>query len=144
MLLWLPLQLACRCCCWCSIGLWNELGTKHTGCLVNRASSCTEHSICCAAGTTLLLLFQGVPMGDVMRVLQKRFGTIGIMRTLHSVLYTEYCIYHAVAAAAAAAAILMLLLLLLQGVPMEDVMRVLRKRFGTSGIAEKAARPPKQ
>jgi phosphoribosyl-ATP pyrophosphohydrolase/phosphoribosyl-AMP cyclohydrolase len=67
------------------------------------------------------------------------------MRTLHSVLYTEYCIYHAVAAAAAAAAILMLLLLLLlQGVPMEDVMRVLRKRFGTSGIAEKAARPPKQ
>jgi phosphoribosyl-ATP pyrophosphohydrolase/phosphoribosyl-AMP cyclohydrolase len=39
---------------------------------------------------------------------------------------------------------LLLLLLLLQGVPMEDVMRVLRKRFGTSGIAEKAARPPKQ
>lgn len=43
----------------------------------------------------------------------------------------------------------MLLLLLLstvalQGVPMEDVMRVLRKRFGTSGIEEKAARPPKQ
>lgn len=33
---------------------------------------------------------------------------------------------------------------LLQGVPMEDVMRVLRKRFGTSGIDEKAARPPKQ
>jgi hypothetical protein len=31
-----------------------------------------------------------------------------------------------------------------QGVPMEDVMRVLRKRFGTSGIEEKAARPPKQ
>lgn len=30
-----------------------------------------------------------------------------------------------------------------QGVPMEDVMRVLRKRFGTSGIDEKAARPPK-
>jgi phosphoribosyl-ATP pyrophosphohydrolase/phosphoribosyl-AMP cyclohydrolase len=37
-----------------------------------------------------------------------------------------------------------LLLLLLQGVPMEDVMRVLRKRFGTSGIDEKAARPPKR
>jgi hypothetical protein len=34
--------------------------------------------------------------------------------------------------------------ILLQGVPMEDVMRVLRKRFGTSGIEEKAARPPKQ
>lgn len=31
-----------------------------------------------------------------------------------------------------------------QGVPMEDVLRVLRQRFGTSGIAEKAARPPKQ
>lgn len=31
-----------------------------------------------------------------------------------------------------------------QGVPVEDVMRVLRKRFGTSGIEEKAARPPKQ
>jgi len=39
---------------------------------------------------------------------------------------------------------LMLLLLLLQGVPMEEVLRVLRKRFGTSGIEEKAARPPKQ
>ncbi len=26
---------------------------------------------------------------------------------------------------------------------MEDVMRVLRKRFGTSGIEEKASRPPK-
>jgi hypothetical protein len=32
----------------------------------------------------------------------------------------------------------------LQGVPVEDVMRVLRKRFGTSGIEEKAARPSKQ
>lgn len=32
---------------------------------------------------------------------------------------------------------------LLQGVPMENVLRVLRQRFGTSGIAEKAARPPK-
>jgi hypothetical protein len=30
-----------------------------------------------------------------------------------------------------------------QGVAMEDVMRVLRKRFGTSGIEEKASRPPK-
>jgi hypothetical protein len=28
-------------------------------------------------------------------------------------------------------------------VPMEDVMKVLRKRFGTSGIEEKASRPPK-
>jgi phosphoribosyl-ATP pyrophosphohydrolase/phosphoribosyl-AMP cyclohydrolase len=28
-------------------------------------------------------------------------------------------------------------------VPMEDVLRVLRKRFGTSGVEEKAARPPK-
>ncbi|KAI8473236.1 MAG: bifunctional phosphoribosyl-AMP cyclohydrolase/phosphoribosyl-ATP pyrophosphatase [Monoraphidium minutum] len=37
-----------------------------------------------------------------------------------------------------------MVLLNLQGVPMEDVMRVLRKRFGTSGIEEKAARPPKQ
>lgn len=27
-----------------------------------------------------------------------------------------------------------------QGVPFEDVARVLRQRFGTSGIAEKAAR----
>jgi hypothetical protein len=26
---------------------------------------------------------------------------------------------------------------------MEDVLRVLRKRFGTSGVEEKAARPPK-
>jgi hypothetical protein len=26
---------------------------------------------------------------------------------------------------------------------MEEVMQVLRKRFGTSGILEKAARPPK-
>jgi phosphoribosyl-ATP pyrophosphohydrolase/phosphoribosyl-AMP cyclohydrolase len=33
--------------------------------------------------------------------------------------------------------------LLLQGVPMEDVLRVLRQRFGTSGVEEKAARPPK-
>lgn len=33
---------------------------------------------------------------------------------------------------------------LLQGVAMEDVMSILRKRFGTSGIAEKAARAPKQ
>jgi hypothetical protein len=32
---------------------------------------------------------------------------------------------------------------ILQGVPMEDVLRVLRQRFGTSGIEEKAARPPK-
>ncbi len=31
-----------------------------------------------------------------------------------------------------------------QGVPMEDVLRVLRKRFGTSGIEEKAGRKPKQ
>lgn len=31
-----------------------------------------------------------------------------------------------------------------QGVGMEDVMRVLRRRFGTSGIEEKASRPPKQ
>lgn len=37
-----------------------------------------------------------------------------------------------------------MVLLNVQGVPMEDVMRVLRKRFGTSGIEEKAARPPKQ
>lgn len=28
----------------------------------------------------------------------------------------------------------------MQGVPLEDVTRVLRQRFGTSGIAEKAAR----
>jgi hypothetical protein len=33
--------------------------------------------------------------------------------------------------------------LLPQGVPMEDVLRVLRKRFGVSGVEEKAARPPK-
>jgi hypothetical protein len=26
---------------------------------------------------------------------------------------------------------------------MEEVLRVLRKRFGTSGVDEKAARPPK-
>jgi hypothetical protein len=32
---------------------------------------------------------------------------------------------------------------LLQAVPVEDVLRVLRKRFGTSGVDEKAARPPK-
>lgn len=32
----------------------------------------------------------------------------------------------------------------LQGVSMGDVMRVLRTRFGTSGVEEKAARPPKQ
>lgn len=31
-----------------------------------------------------------------------------------------------------------------QGVSLEDVSRVLRSRFGTSGIEEKAARPPKQ
>lgn len=36
-----------------------------------------------------------------------------------------------------------MVLLNLQGVAMEDVLRVLRKRFGTSGIEEKAARPPK-
>ncbi len=30
-----------------------------------------------------------------------------------------------------------------QGVSVEDVLRVLRSRFGTSGIAEKAARKPK-
>ena len=30
-----------------------------------------------------------------------------------------------------------------QGVQLEDVMRQLRSRFGTSGIAEKASRPPK-
>lgn len=33
-----------------------------------------------------------------------------------------------------------MVLLNLQGVPMEDVLRELRKRFGTSGIEEKAAR----
>uniref|UniRef100_A0A7S0RZ92 Phosphoribosyl-AMP cyclohydrolase domain-containing protein n=1 Tax=Chlamydomonas leiostraca TaxID=1034604 RepID=A0A7S0RZ92_9CHLO len=37
-----------------------------------------------------------------------------------------------------------MVLLNLQGVKMEEVMRVLRKRFGTSGVEEKAARPPKQ
>ncbi len=31
-----------------------------------------------------------------------------------------------------------------QGVEMEEVLRVLRKRFTQSGIEEKAARPPKQ
>lgn len=31
----------------------------------------------------------------------------------------------------------------LQGVSLEDVSKVLRSRFGTSGIEEKAARPPK-
>jgi phosphoribosyl-ATP pyrophosphohydrolase/phosphoribosyl-AMP cyclohydrolase len=41
------------------------------------------------------------------------------------------------------ARLLLLLLLRLQGVPMEDVLRVLRQRFGTSGVEEKAARPPK-
>eukprot|EP00878_Enallax_costatus_P021232 GHUV01022474.1.p2 GENE.GHUV01022474.1~~GHUV01022474.1.p2 ORF type:complete len:108 (+),score=28.19 GHUV01022474.1:1259-1582(+) len=37
-----------------------------------------------------------------------------------------------------------MVLLSVQGVPMEDVMRVLRMRFGTSGVEEKASRPPKQ
>ncbi|GBF97761.1 hypothetical protein Rsub_10186 [Raphidocelis subcapitata] len=37
-----------------------------------------------------------------------------------------------------------MVLLNLQGVPMEEVMRVLRKRFGTSGIEEKASRAAKQ
>lgn len=36
-----------------------------------------------------------------------------------------------------------MVLLNVQGVPMEDVLRVLRKRFNQSGIDEKAARPPK-
>jgi phosphoribosyl-ATP pyrophosphohydrolase/phosphoribosyl-AMP cyclohydrolase len=36
-----------------------------------------------------------------------------------------------------------MVLLNAQGVPFEDVLRVLRKRFGTSGVEEKAARPPK-
>lgn len=36
-----------------------------------------------------------------------------------------------------------LVMLNLQGVPMEDVLRELRGRFGTSGIEEKAARAPK-
>ncbi len=31
----------------------------------------------------------------------------------------------------------------LQGVSTEEVLKVLRSRFGTSGIDEKAARPPK-
>lgn len=31
-----------------------------------------------------------------------------------------------------------------QGVPIGDVMRVLRRRFGVSGVEEKAARPPKK
>jgi phosphoribosyl-ATP pyrophosphohydrolase/phosphoribosyl-AMP cyclohydrolase len=31
-----------------------------------------------------------------------------------------------------------------QGVPMSDVLAVLRKRFGTSGVVEKANRPPKK
>ncbi len=31
-----------------------------------------------------------------------------------------------------------------QGVPMEDVLRVLRKRFTQSGLEEKASRKPKQ
>ena len=30
-----------------------------------------------------------------------------------------------------------------QGVSLEDVSKVLRSRFGTSGIEEKASRPPK-
>ncbi len=34
-------------------------------------------------------------------------------------------------------------LCLLQGVPFEEVLAVLRKRFGTSGVEEKAARKPK-
>lgn len=37
-----------------------------------------------------------------------------------------------------------MVLLNLQGVEMEEVLRVLRKRFTQSGIEEKAARPPKQ
>jgi len=36
-----------------------------------------------------------------------------------------------------------MVLLNAQGVPFENVARQLRSRFGTSGIAEKAARPPK-
>lgn len=35
-----------------------------------------------------------------------------------------------------------MVLLNLQGVPMEEVMAVLRKRFGTSGVEEKASRAP--
>ena len=37
-----------------------------------------------------------------------------------------------------------MVLLNLQGVELEDVMAVLRNRFGTSGVEEKAARPPKK
>jgi phosphoribosyl-ATP pyrophosphohydrolase/phosphoribosyl-AMP cyclohydrolase len=37
-----------------------------------------------------------------------------------------------------------MVLLNVQGVAMEDVMRVLRKRFGQSGIEEKRSRPPKE
>lgn len=37
-----------------------------------------------------------------------------------------------------------MVLLNLQGVPIEEVLRVLRKRFRQSGLEEKAARPPKQ
>ena len=36
-----------------------------------------------------------------------------------------------------------MVLLRVQGVALEDVLRVLRARFGTSGVDEKAARPPK-
>jgi phosphoribosyl-AMP cyclohydrolase / phosphoribosyl-ATP pyrophosphohydrolase len=36
-----------------------------------------------------------------------------------------------------------MVLLNAQGVPFSDVARVLRKRFGVSGVEEKAARPPK-
>jgi len=37
-----------------------------------------------------------------------------------------------------------MVLLNVQGVPVADVLRELRRRFGTSGVAEKAARPLKQ
>jgi phosphoribosyl-ATP pyrophosphohydrolase/phosphoribosyl-AMP cyclohydrolase len=37
-----------------------------------------------------------------------------------------------------------MVLLNLQGVEMEDVFAVLRGRFGTSGVEEKASRPPKK
>jgi phosphoribosyl-ATP pyrophosphohydrolase/phosphoribosyl-AMP cyclohydrolase len=37
-----------------------------------------------------------------------------------------------------------LVLLNLQGVAVEDVMAVLRNRFGTSGVEEKASRPKKK
>ena len=37
-----------------------------------------------------------------------------------------------------------LVLLNLQGVELEVVMAVLRGRFGTSGVEEKASRPPKK